>query len=170
VSEFREECIGIRRPKANEAWTYKEIWDKQNYRGCSAVGRMAYILQEVVELLDRGQVSQAHATAVLGWRAAHQHSLDGSSWKAAWHLTGLPDPYSPQKWGGSMQQLSAVAAYMKAEATIKSQIAGSSHDGYGQPGGAENGDQETLSDGVSGPVKPPRRNRAGRKAKAKPPP
>ena len=122
IREFREDCVRRRRPRPQETWTYREIWATEDYKACRNVGRFAFMLQEAMEELDRGRIEVAHATIALGWRACRQYALDRSTWRAAWLLTGLTDPYTGTQWGGTPEQLSKIAAYLKAQDDLKNRV------------------------------------------------
>ena len=122
IREFVTECIRARRPRPGETWTFQEVWEKEPYQNCRHVGRMTYLFMEVVELLSRGQVAEAHATAILGWRAGKQYSLNGGVWAGAWELTGMQDPFRQQQWGGTPEQLAVIASYLEAESALARRV------------------------------------------------
>ena len=52
----------------------------------------------------------------------HQYSLDGNSWKAAWRITTLEDPFGGMRWGGTAQELSTISGLLKAEADLDARL------------------------------------------------
>ena len=122
ITQFRQECMEELNVRGHQHWAYEGVWQKQNYAQCRSVGRCAYILTEIVELLDQGKAAEAHATSIQAWKALAQFSLDGQSWRAAWPLTGLPDPYSRKEFAGTPAELSTVAAYLKGLEALKTSI------------------------------------------------
>ena len=121
--------------------TYRDVWKGENYTKCRSIGRMTYILQEICKELRRGNHQVAYATAIQGWKAARQYAGDGNSWRAAWHVTCLPDPSRKPKWSSLPQELSAVGGYLKAEADLTAKV---------KEGGLPGTDQFQLEDSSAG--------------------
>ena len=67
-----------------------------------------YVLAEIIEFNELGQHEVAAATAVQLYKALHQFLVDHGSWKAAWLLTLIEDPYGEDSFGGSNQELAIV--------------------------------------------------------------
>ena len=76
----------------------------------------------MIEQLDAGQADVAQATAIQGFKAIHQMILDQGSWRAAWALSLLLDPYERREFGGNEAELAAVAGWLKAKADLKERV------------------------------------------------
>ena len=165
VRDFRDECIGKLRPRPNETWRYLDVWklDRWDQSSCRTAGRFAYLLGEMIEDLDRGEVATAHATAVLAYRACRQFRLDGNSWKAAWLLTAMEDPFSQSKWGGTPHQLAVIGGYLKAEAELKDRVKEGSFAGAATLSSEKDEDANAQAPAPKTTGRPPR-NRNPKKA------
>lgn len=76
--------------------------------------RFHYALSEVLQELLRGKAHQAALQVTQLLRATHQVALDNGEWKTAWLLLDLPDPVEKPRFGGEVQDLETVAAYVRA--------------------------------------------------------
>ena len=112
--------LGVRTP--HQHWQFREHWESQNYTRCRSVGRCAYILAEVVQALYDNQPRVALATAVAGWQGCHQFALDQGSWRAAWPLVRLRDPYARAPFAGSARDLSTVGGFLRAQHDLQDRI------------------------------------------------
>jgi len=122
IREFELDCVREERPREGQVFTYRDVWASDNYTKCRSLGRMTYILQEICEELRKGNTRVAYATAIQGWKAGRQYAQDGNQWRAAWHLTCLPDPFRPKAWRGNAGELAAVGGYLKAESDLVAKI------------------------------------------------
>jgi len=121
------EKLGVR---PGEPWRSQQLWAKVPWKTFRSVGRLAWGLLEAMEMADRNHDSgrsekgnrQLQATLIQLYKAAKQFALDGGSWKAAWPLTGLRDPYERDEWGGSASELSVIAGYLKAKDQLRASI------------------------------------------------
>ena len=76
-----------------------------------------------VELkLDEGKSLECQALLAQCMKGTHQACLDNGSWKLGWHLTGLVEPMSRPRFGGSERELEAVAAYTRAIEDLEQRI------------------------------------------------
>eukprot|EP00438_Fugacium_kawagutii_P015755 Skav233444 [mRNA] locus=scaffold1486:342746:344071:- [translate_table: standard] len=76
--------------------------------------RFHYALSEILQELLRGKADQASLQVTQLLRATHQAALDNGEWKTAWLLLDMPDPVEKPRFGGEVQDLETVAAYVKA--------------------------------------------------------
>ena len=114
-----------------EAWRYRTYWAAMPFRNFRSVGKLAFLLSEIIQEAEApGEASHrlavVQATAVQGLKACHQFALDGGSWKAAWPLTLIPDPYAKEEFGGSPEELGAIASWLKTTAELKEKVKGQS--------------------------------------------
>ena len=98
-----------------------------------------------------------------GLKASHQFALDSGSWKAAWELTLLGDPYQGPEFGGDPSELTVVGGYLKAADELRERVRqGAAQSGGWQARGAPKAENDV--DGAEG-EKAPRRPRPKRGAK-----
>ena len=83
---------------------------------------MTFLLQEIAEEMFRGNTKTALATILLAWEAGHQYAIDGNSWRAAWPLTGMEDPYEQPRWAASPEQLSVVSGLLRAQEDLGTKL------------------------------------------------
>jgi len=148
ISRFREDIKEELNVRGGDLWKYRDLWDKTSFRNFRSIGRAGFILLEIIEQMDAGKPEVAHATAIQGWKAIRQFTLDQGSWQASWPLSLLPDPYEQNEWGGTHEEMAAVAGFLRAKADLKEKVhpkgsaalGGSEGDaGEGQPTGRGGG-------------------------------
>jgi hypothetical protein len=120
---------------------------------------MSFILAEVLELMD--------IAACQGLKAANQFAIDGGSWKAAWPMTLMKDPYKGPDFGGSELELKTITGFIKANEDLKSKLWGG---GEGYKGKADKTPEqgEESGDGEDGAWKKPWWKKTEKKLPAKP--
>jgi hypothetical protein len=125
-TEFTEFARGVvRARKPGDQFSNYHFWEAIPFKQHRAVGRMSYILAELVEMGDEGATrDQILATACQGLKCAYQYGLDNGNWKAAWPLSCLPDPYKGPRFGGTASELAIVGGLLKAEADLEEKIRG----------------------------------------------
>ncbi len=80
--------------------------------------RLHHQYMELIELMDAGEMRQAHAQAIQNSKSIHQFRLS-NGWKVAWNFCGLQDPLSRKKWAGSATELEICADWVAAEELIE---------------------------------------------------
>lgn len=81
--------------------------------------RYRYALSEILQELLKGRANQAALQTTQLLRATHQVALDNGEWKTAWLLLDLPDPVERPRFGGEVQDLETVAAYVRAMSELE---------------------------------------------------
>ena len=82
------------------------------------------MLAEAMEYHEIGQHDIAYATVVQLYKSLHQFVVDRGSWKAAWLLTLLEDPYGSEEFGGSPEELAVVGGHLKATSDLHEKVHG----------------------------------------------
>ena len=163
IKEGRRHFMEVLKLRADERWTYDDVWQKMPFGKFRSVGRMAFVITEALERLERGEPEIAHTTLMQGLKASHQFALDSGSWKAAWKLTLLGDPYQGPEFGGDPSELTVVGGYLKAADELRERVRqGAAQSGGWQARGAPKAENDV--DGAEG-EKVPRRPRPNRGAK-----
>ena len=112
------------RVRPGQNWSYEDYWKTLPVGRHKTIGRILFVLQEVIEYLDLGQPDIAFATVVQLFKALHQFLVDGGSWKAAWLLTLMEDPYGEEEFGGTSEELAVVGGHLKASAELWEKVHG----------------------------------------------
>ena len=73
----------------------------------------------VYEAMRKGNHQEAVAQLIANMRAKQQVALDSGDWTNAWLLTGLQDRTERAKWAGTPTDMSAIAAYRKADKELR---------------------------------------------------
>lgn len=76
--------------------------------------RYHFALSEVLQVLLKGKTDQAALQISQLLRATYQVALDNGEWKTAWLLLDMADPVERPRFGGDVQDLENVAAYVRA--------------------------------------------------------
>jgi len=131
IIQHRAECMQRLSIRSNEPWGFRDVWERQQpaYEGHRQIGRAAYMIADAIQLLENGQVKQAHASLICYWRALYQNALDKGNWTIAWELTGLQDPYRREQFGGTAEELSVIAGYTRAVSDLRNRISQGSFTG-----------------------------------------
>jgi hypothetical protein len=88
-------------------------WGKQK-----SLQRVHYMLSEILELMVRGKMDRACLQTVLCLRSIHQAAID-QDWSVAWMVSHLEDVFSKPKWGGEINELANVTAYLRSMAELE---------------------------------------------------
>ena len=124
IKDFAEEAKEKVGAEIGDRWRYKDLWKLEDYSHDQSMGRVAFLLCEAVEQGTQGRHDLATATNILAWKAIHQYVRDRKSWKNAWPLTTLVDPYRPTAWAGNDRELVVVAGLGQAEETLRARLKG----------------------------------------------
>ena len=139
VDRMREQ-VGV---EPGQPWTMMDVNRRLGWGKFKTLQRSHYLLAQVFQKLDTGDVLAGQALCVQGMKAMHQSALDQGSFEAAWLLTGLPDPLKKEKFGGEPEELEVISQYMKAleDVAKRSKPAGGGDDEEekGPKGGGKNG-------------------------------
>ena len=76
--------------------------------------RYHYALSEVLQSLLTGNPDRAALSVTQLLSATHQVALGGGEWQTAWLLLDMADPLERPRFGGEVQELETVAAYVRA--------------------------------------------------------
>ena len=57
-----------------------------------------------------------------GVKALYQFALDGGSWRTAWALTLLEDPYDRPRFAGEESELATVTGFLRAQDDLDERI------------------------------------------------
>ena len=141
--------------KPGDTFSFLQDWESLPIGRFRSMGRISYALCEIMERLQLGQPEIAYATAIQLYKAIHQMLLDGGSWKVAWALTLLEDPYKGAEWGGDEAELASIAGMMKARADLQERVASSvsqpaarGSGGKGYQGGQAQGQAQDQAGGA----------------------
>jgi len=109
------------------------------------------MLARIVTLLDQGEVDRAHGATAQTLKALEQVAISQGSWRAAWPLVGMTDPFSRRPFAGDAEEVEAVAAYITEldalETKIKSRGGPKVSSGSESPGAAGQGTPGAAADG-----------------------
>jgi hypothetical protein len=108
--ENMERQLGV---AANQPYTIKDFSMKISWGRFRSMHRVFLMMGIVFEMMDRGKVLEAQAMLCQSMKSVHQMVLDDGSWKVAWMLTGLQDPYIRDRFGGSKTELEVIANYTR---------------------------------------------------------
>ena len=151
----------LARPLPGHAWRYSDLWKEKTFYKCKSVGRLGHGLLEIIQRFEQNEPMVAWATAIQLWTACHQFALDAGSWKTAWVLTLLEDPFEVEEFGGTEEELSITAGFLRSKADLKSL-------NLGAPAGRNAGHE--LEEVPEGEERPPFKPRLRPKAEPKKPP
>jgi hypothetical protein len=131
---FRKAVLKKLNVRPGQAWSMKDHWKTLPIGRHRTIGRITYVIAEALERFELGQPDAAWATLVQLYKALHQFLLDGGSWKAAWLLTLVEDPYGEDSFGGSNSELAVVGGHLRASADLYEKVHGKSASSSTTPG------------------------------------
>ena len=73
-------------------------------------------------MLDRDKPERAQALLAQTMKAMEQVAISNGSWKAAWPLTGVRDPYSRRAFAGDERETEIVAAYITELEALETKV------------------------------------------------
>eukprot|EP00959_Pyramimonas_sp_CCMP1952_P318945 6673087-Pyramimonas_sp.AAC.1 len=83
------------------AWTYLDYGKRHIPWGkLYGLKNTFAMLVAVLEYMDNDKFDEAHGQLVQIMKALEQVAINQGSWKAAWPLSGLVDPYSRRGFAG----------------------------------------------------------------------
>ncbi len=118
IKGFRSDVMLEINADAHSNWRYRDYTRKISWGQMTTMQRMHHQYMELIELMDAGEMRQAHAQAIQNSKSIHQFCLSNGSWKVAWNFCGLQDPLSRKKWAGSATELEICADWVAAEGLI----------------------------------------------------
>ena len=91
-------------------------------------------------------------------------SLEGhsGSWKAAWVLTTVEDPYGSVEFGGTEEELNIVAGLLKAKQELASSVNAAKPNFPGKGGGKNEAEIDDGGDGAPATTPAPKKQGGGR--------
>ena len=122
MEEYYEETLDLLGVEAGDRWRYRDRWRLENYEHSRALGRVSYMLADIVEAHTRGEPTLALASSILAWKAVHQAAQDRDRWNRAWLLNRIVDPYKEYRFAGTEKELIAVSGYATAEDALKNRL------------------------------------------------
>ena len=112
-------------------------------------------MAEICELHRLGEHEAAGGLAVQGLKACHQYGIDGGTWKKAWPLTTLKDPFVKDDFSGTYTELDTVVGMLEAREKLQNLL------GRGLP------ENDTAEDDEEVPARRGRRRADPKKAATK---
>ena len=80
--------------------------------------RVYIMLGAILDESLRGEEDLARARTVQCMKAIHQYVLD-QTWRTAWPLTFLEDPFSVGRQGGTEPEMEAILAYLRTQDDLR---------------------------------------------------
>ena len=151
VTEYRDHVRAELGVRTGDIWSYRHYWKTMPFDRFRSVGRLGYLLTEAMDFAeepgmnDKERLMVVRAMLAQGLKACHQFALDQGSWRAAWPLTMLRDPYRQTGFGGTEPELNLVAGLLKAEDDLRTRV----HGGRPYKDGGE-AEQESNSNTAGG--------------------
>ena len=125
-------------------WTWRDVQQKIPFGKYRSMKRVFLMLGEILKSLLKGNSELAAAQCVQDMKAIHQFATDGT-WKAAWPLTYMADPWDPHRHGGTETEIETILAYLKTQDELKvktGKLGGGHQEGEGEkPKGKGKGKQ-----------------------------
>ena len=113
-------------------------------------------------MIEQGHsLEEVQAMLVQLIKSCHQFCLDGGSWKAAWVLTTVEDPYGSVEFGGTEEELNIVAGLLKAKQELATSV-NAAKAPYGKGGGKNEVEIDDGGDGTPATAPAPKQPGGGR--------
>ena len=108
--------------RPGDRWKYRDYWEECYWDKFRTVARITYILQDIIEQGETENDDVAMATANQGYKACHKFAQDGGSWKTAWEMTLLADPFPSSEFAGTEKELAIIGGKLEAEDMLAARI------------------------------------------------
>lgn len=95
-------------------WNWRDVAKSISWHQFKSMHRVFLMMGEALRLHSAGQHDQCGAQLVQNMKAIHQFASDGS-WRVAWQLSFMADPFDPHRQGGSEMELEAILANLKTQ-------------------------------------------------------
>jgi hypothetical protein len=122
IRAFRSRAVKKLRIRPGRSIAYEDLWSARMFYKCKSMGKIAWVILEVMQNLEDSQPDVAYATAIRGWQAIKQFAIDGGSWRAAWPLTLLEDPTGIDEFGGTEEDLAVVGGLLRARQDLREKV------------------------------------------------
>ena len=155
IEQYRQHVKDEMNIRAGDRWSYRDWWKTMPFNRFRSVGRVAYLLTEMLDTAEDDTVDEKARLQALrvgliqSIKSCHQFALDGGDWKAAWPLAQVRDPYKHTAFGGTETELNLVAGLLRAEADLHNRVR---HTKAGDGGS----DKDAEGDKEKAPRRPPK--------------
>ena len=121
---FRRRVLEKLNVRAGQIWSYRDHWGRLPVGRHRTIGRIMFVLAEILERFEMGEGEVAWASTVQLYKSLHQFLIDGGDWRVAWDLTLLEDPFGADAFGGSDSELAIIGGHLKATSDLSDKVHG----------------------------------------------
>ena len=114
IKDYIQEVEAEMGAEDGEAYRLTDFSKKISWGKHRLLGRAHYMELNVLKHLLKKDVEKGALQCVLNLQAYHQAMLDDGSWKVAWMLTHLTDPWKMRRFGGAEKDLELITSYVKS--------------------------------------------------------
>ena len=114
VKSLGKEAGGFRWHDRNRAIKWKKF---------TSMRRVDFMFCQILESMEQGKTAYAQGQVVQCMKALHEFSKLGS-WRAAWPLTYMVDPFDLDGHGGDDVEMEVIMSYLRTKDDLRSKVAG----------------------------------------------